>query len=1090
MSDDSSRSPEEIVAAKSMAEDLKAHIAKSRGQIRRVISDEMAETSLRSLRLRALEGIRSAKIAEVSDLARALPTGRALDFDSFTPYPHTGPAVAQTAGGWTLNPALASAFDEAARTLRSTAGPLTKKTFADRLFRDVEGDRLRTAGTSMETMCRIVASVTGEISRLREEALGITARRESEVRAVRHRADEALTAMRTAHADLQAGLPAPLLPWASGAWRQWRPDRLSEEVLAGWLVPKRDEALLDNRDFACDVRLPLYTRPMSGLHLITRRNNRQTVFSLIRALLLRSLAGYPPGALQLTVFDPVGMGQSVAPLLPLSQYDPELLGGKVWSSAADFKTKLSELTAHVELVVQKFLRSDYATLKEFNEAAGEIAAPYRLLVVFDFPTYFDQESFSSLRRIIETGPRCGVGTLLVSNGDEPLPYGVDLNSFPRTMTRITTTAPFSIAGVSGYELLCDFEPDSDSAVSALLLDQVLEVVGGQAREVSGRAVGFDKVFSLFQATSRRGLGPGIPNPSSPVDPGDTTTWWSQQTVAGVSAPIGQSGARDVATLTFDSSDHAGALLVGRPGSGKSTLLHAFIAAITLLYAPEELELHLIDFKEGVEFKPYATYALPHARSVAVESDREFGLSVLHAMQAELNERAALLRGSAGSHASFEALRRKTGARLPRVVLLFDEFQVLFAQNDKIAMEAATLLESLIRQGRGFGIHLLLASQSLSGIDALGSHVPQLLPVRILLPASELDAMRVLGEGNTAGKSLLHAGEGVLNTAGGSVEANQHFRGSLLSEDRRVELLRKIRETANQAGFLRLPVVFEGNNPLPAEDTSPERFVEDIRGTSRRTLRIRFGAPMAITGSADVDLRREAGANLLLVARGASADAGVSDRQAGTTPRAASGNAIASAVAAGTRVEVVDFMPIEDGLEEVVAPYADSGAQVSIYRRRRLADLLKSLRDEVSRRVNTDDVGAESILLVLFGMHRARDFDTESLDFDNEHDLPGLLTEIVREGPEVGIHTFMWCDTVAALTRRLDSRIIREFSWRLAGQMSADDSLSIIGVDTASRLREQQLVLANEDVGIHKRCTSLSEPPAHWVNQLLSAIHHS
>jgi S-DNA-T family DNA segregation ATPase FtsK/SpoIIIE len=72
----------------------------------------------------------------------------------------------------------------------------------------------------------------------------------------------------------------------------------------------------------------LYTRPMSGLHLITRRNNRQAAFSLIRALLLRSLAGYPPGALQLTVFDPVGMGQSVAPLLPLSQYDPELLGGK------------------------------------------------------------------------------------------------------------------------------------------------------------------------------------------------------------------------------------------------------------------------------------------------------------------------------------------------------------------------------------------------------------------------------------------------------------------------------------------------------------------------------------------------------------------------------------------------------------------------------------------------------------------------------------------------------------------------------------------------------------------------------------------
>ena len=71
-------------------------------------------------------------------------------------------------------------------------------------------------------------------------------------------------------------------------------------------------------------------------------------------------------------------------------------------------------------------------------------------------------------------------------------------------------------------------------------------------------------------------------------------------------------------MTFDSSDHSGALLVGRPGSGKSTLLHTFIAGITTLYGPEELELHLVDFKEGVEFKVYAANGLPHPRSIAIE----------------------------------------------------------------------------------------------------------------------------------------------------------------------------------------------------------------------------------------------------------------------------------------------------------------------------------------------------------------------------------------------------------------------------------------------------------------------------------------
>ena len=38
-----------------------------------------------------------------------------------------------------------------------------------------------------------------------------------------------------------------------------------------------------------------------------------------------------------------------------------------------------------------------------------------------------------------------------------------------------------------------------------------------------------------------------------------------------------------------------------------------------------------DFKKGVEFKTYATHKLPHARAVAVESDREFGLSVLQGL---------------------------------------------------------------------------------------------------------------------------------------------------------------------------------------------------------------------------------------------------------------------------------------------------------------------------------------------------------------------------------------------------------------------------------------------------------------------------
>ena len=64
-------------------------------------------------------------------------------------------------------------------------------------------------------------------------------------------------------------------------------------------------------------------------------------------------------------------------------------------------------------------------------------------------------------------------------------------------------------------------------------------------------------------------------------------------------------------------------------------MHAMITNLALNYSPDEIDLYLIDFKKGVEFKVYATRELPHASVVAIESEREFGISVLERLDAEL-----------------------------------------------------------------------------------------------------------------------------------------------------------------------------------------------------------------------------------------------------------------------------------------------------------------------------------------------------------------------------------------------------------------------------------------------------------------------
>ena len=63
-----------------------------------------------------------------------------------------------------------------------------------------------------------------------------------------------------------------------------------------------------------------------------------------------------------------------------------------------------------------------------------------------------------------------------------------------------------------------------------------------------------------------------------------------------------------------------------------------------MYSPKEVELFLLDYKDGVEFNSYTNPYLTHASLVAVNSNVSYGLSFLEYILDEKNRRSGNRRG--------------------------------------------------------------------------------------------------------------------------------------------------------------------------------------------------------------------------------------------------------------------------------------------------------------------------------------------------------------------------------------------------------------------------------------------------------------
>jgi hypothetical protein len=749
---------------------------------------------------------------------------------------------------------------------------------------------------------------------------------------------------------------------------------------------------------------------LGGTHLVIDADARDPwVAGLLRCLVLRLAAAAPAGALRVLATDQAALGGTFLPLRGLIEAGVMATPA---TSADDVRRILDETGAHVQ-----------------RSLAGRGDGSWLLLVAASAPA--GRAELDRLAALTHAGaaarvcliaagwPERGHGepTGRPDRGAEPPPVGAATRVWIQGAWARVGDPPGTPFGADGRGLVAPVTVDT--------------VVPGPV--VARVAAGLAERLRRESALSFADLIP--------------PELWTGSSIDGLRTTVGRTGRAPMELAFDDATPHW--LVGGRTGAGKTVFLLDVLYGLAARYPPDELALYLLDFKEGVSFTEFTPTArdpsfIPHARAVGVESDREYGVAVLRELSREMSRRAATLKRNAAT--SLAQLRRGEGAdagtgglsggmdaALPRIVTVVDEFQVLFERNDRLAADATALLEELARKGRSYGIHLVLASQTVSGVEALYGKTDSIFgqfPLRVALPGGSgvLDVLNTAAEGLALGSAVINDSAGL---AGADVVVrfpDAHAERDAVTEIRHRMWRQRTPGTAP-------PAVFAGYATQHLEDDPSFRA---LAPGGRRPLAL-VGRVLDVpqsTGSFALDATP--GRHLAIVGTSAlgadvlhAATVSVGRQHAPDAARFL----VAPLVAAADEVA-----------DETMAALRAAGHTVSVLD-------AHGLRDELHKLARAAGSGHGRTYLVVFGVDGAagvlagRDPETFQSGQDD-------LRAVLRGGPAAGVHLLGWW------------RGLRRMADDIGGTGNREDVSCLVALNVPEQ--ELGLYLGQIDLSYHPR----------------------
>ncbi|OHB58728.1 MAG: hypothetical protein A2Y12_20235 [Planctomycetes bacterium GWF2_42_9] len=855
--------------------------------------------------------------------------------------------------------------------------------------------------------------------------------------------------------------------WKNPYWPQWSPSKAKQQLI------RLGEIKIDFNQIAEPVRelmdsemqtIETFIAPAvlsfpnrCSLFVQTPQKARDSAIDIVKSAMMRLFTSVPAGQVHFNIFDPVGLGKSFVGFMHAVDYEKSLVGGRIWTDSEHIQQQLAELTVHMENVIQKYLRNEFETIEAYNQQAGELAEPYRFLVIADFLTNFSDESIRRLNSIIHSGPRCGVYTFIICDEGRKLPEGMSAQFLASNGIHLLWQKDSFVWQNEVYNkfpLKLDTPPTEETLTNLV-------------RKVGEASVDSTRVEIPFNA----------------IAPTETHKW-SLDSSADIKIPIGRSGARRLQYLQLGKGVNQHILIAGKTGSGKSTLFHVIITNLAMWYSPDEVELYLIDFKQGVEFKTYAAHKTPHIRAVAIESDREFGLSILQKLDAEMISRGEEFRQARVQ--DIASYRQTTGKKMPRTVLIIDEFHILFSEDDKISHTSTILLEKLVRQGRAFGIHIILGSQSLAGISGISRSIMGQMAVRIALQCSEVDSQIIFNEDNVVARLLSRPGEAIYNDAGGMIVGNNPFQIAWLPKLVQDEYLTEINNIPKQTTLPReRMIIFEGN--VPADISNNSMLAKLMQhpfhneSPAKQPPFAFLGEPVRIKDPTSVIFNRQNGANLLVTGQQDFAMAGVLS------------SALLSLLT-GLSPKISKFVIMNgsaaDSLINIKMKMIDSFIpnRCQFFQFGQVEEAISGLAAEVQKRLAENRYDGPIEFLFISGLQRYRMLQKKEDDWNISSEqgsvsLDKQLTNIISDGPAVGIHTIIGADTFGMVEKVLGRKTLAEFNNQVLFQMSTADSSSLIDSPIANKLGFQQALFYNQEQGVFEKFRFYAPPDETWLKNI-------